>query len=238
MSKRIVIAAALAALFVLGLASGARAQSSGAIPSYYRSLDFNLTSPSAFTEAVGGYANPSIYPMMPGGEFEFYWSSFDDTAFDPTHWGLFTGLENIGFGVNYEKRRTAGGEASVTDYRLGIGGGTHGATFGMGYGWSGGDDETFGRENIIQAGLTLRPSSYLSLSGAFNFATSSGENQQLLDAAVRPFGTERLTVFGDVELSSNDLSAATPWSVGAMLEVPAGVKIVGRWFDRDRKSVV
>ncbi len=233
MSNRIVIAlAALAASYVLA-AGDARAQSSGAIPSYYRSLDFNLTSPSAFTEAVGGYANPSIYPMMPGGEFEFYWSSFDDTAFDPAHWGLFTGFENIGFGVNYEKLRTSGGEASVTDYRIGIGGGTRRATFGMGYGWSGGDDDTFGRENIIQAGLALRPSSYLSLSGGFNFATSSGQNQQLLDAAVRPFGTERLTVFGDVELSSNDLSSATPWSVGAMVEVPAGLKIVGRWFDSD-----
>jgi len=234
MRKRIVTISAVA---LLGAASAApkvaHAQSYGAIPSYYQSLDFNLTSPSAFTEAVGGYANPSIYPMMPGGEFEYYWSSYDEAAFDPTHWGIFTGLENIGFGANYSKVRQPTGEVSVTDYRLGLGFGTHGATVGVGYGWSGGDEEAFGRQNLIQAGLTLRPNRHLSLSGEFNFSTESGANQQLLDAAVRPLGDDRVTLFGDVELSSDELTSATPWSVGAMVEIPAGLKLVGRWFDGD-----
>ncbi len=231
MSNRLVAFLLLAACLAT---RGAQAQSFGAIPSYYRSLDFNLTSPSAFTEAVGGYANPSIYPMMPGGELEFYWSSFDDAVMnDPSHWGLFAGGEHVGFGINYGKVRTPEGEFSVTDYRIGLGGGTKAATLGVGYGWSGGDDETFGREHVIQTGLTLRPSTFLSLSGAFNFATANGANQQLLDAAVRPLRDDRLTFFGDVEFSSDELTSATPWSVGAMLEIPAGVKIVGRWFDGD-----
>src|SRR6187402_1206225 len=144
MSNRLVAISLLAAV---GLVPAAHAQGPGAIPSYYRSLDFNLTSPSAFTEAVGGYANPSIYPMMPGGELEFYWSSFDDGVIhDPSHWGLFAGGENIGFGVNYGKVRTPEGEFSIQDYRIGLGGGTKSATMGVGYGWSGGDDDTFGRK--------------------------------------------------------------------------------------------
>lgn len=225
---------ALVIAVACAIPSGSRAQSPGAIPSYYRSLDFNLTSPSAFTEAVGGYANPSIYPMMPGGELEFYWSSFDDGVIhDPSHWGLFAGGENIGFGVNYGKVRTPEGEFSIQDYRIGLGGGTKSATMGVGYGWSGGDEDTFGRKNVIQTGLTLRPTSFLSLSGAFNFATANGANQQLIDAAIRPLRDDRLTFFGDIELSSDELTGATPWSVGAMLEVPAGLKIVGRWFDGD-----
>jgi protease IV len=211
----------------------AHAQGYGAIPSYYQTLDFNLTSPSAFAEAVGGYANPSIYPMMPGGELEFYWSDYNDQEFDPTRWGIFSGLKNIGFGVEYSKLRFPTGEASVTDYRIGVGGGTGRGSFGVGYGWSGGDDETFGRENLIQAGLALRPNRYLSVSAEFNFSAESSKKQQLIDAAVRPLGNDRLTVFGDVELSSDALSTATPWSVGAMVEVPAGLKIVGRWFEGD-----
>lgn len=231
MSNRYLALAMVSACLV---PAGARAQSPGAIPSYYRSLDFNLTSPSAFTEAVGGYANPSIYPMMPGGELEFYWSSFDDGVIhDPSHWGLFAGGENIGFGVNYAKVRTPEGDFSIQDYRIGLGGGTKSATMGVGYGWSGGDDDTFGRKNVIQTGLTLRPTSFLSLSGAFNFATANGANQQLVDAAIRPLRDDRLTFFGDIEFSSDELTDATPWSVGAMLEVPAGLKIVGRWFDGD-----
>ena len=233
MSKRSLACIAASLLAGLFVAPHARAQGFGAIPSYYQALDFNLTSPSAFPEAVGGFANPSIYPMMPGGELEFFWSSFDNQDFDPSRWGMFTGFENIGFGVNYAKFGLPSGEVSVTDYRIGIGGGTKRSSFGLGYGWSGGDDETFGRENVIQAGLTMRPNAYLSLSGAFNFSPESGKDQQLLDAAVRPFGNDRLTVFGDVELSSNDLSSATPWSIGAMLEVPAGLKVVGRWFEGD-----
>ncbi len=215
------------------IAPTARAQSYGAIPSYYQSLDYNLTSPSAFTEAVGGFANPSIYSMMPGGEFEFYWSSFDDAAFNPKRWGLFTGFENVGFGANYGKLRLPTGEVSVTDYRVALSGGTRGATLGVGYGWSGGDEDAFGRENLLQAGLTVRPSPYLSLAGAFNFSTESGANQQLVDAAVRPLGNDRVTLFGDMEFSSDELTDATPWSIGAMLEVPAGLKIIGRWFDGD-----
>ncbi|HEU4364314.1 MAG TPA: hypothetical protein VFT13_02495, partial [Candidatus Krumholzibacteria bacterium] len=76
MSKRIL--AAIAAFAVTCGASGvAGASPFGAIPSYYEHLDFNLTGPTAFTEAVGGYANPSVYPMMPGAEVEFYWTSYD-----------------------------------------------------------------------------------------------------------------------------------------------------------------
>ncbi len=230
MNRRITLVATLALAL---MSPAARAQYGAAIPSYYRSLDFNLTSPSAFTEAVGGYANPSIYPMMPGGELEFYWSSFDEQAFDPSHWGLFTGLENIGFGVNYTKLRTPTEEVSVTDYRIGIGGGTRRATFGFGYGWSGGDDGAFDRENVIQTGLTVRPNRFLSMSGAFNFSAESGKDQQLIDVAARPLGDDRFTVFGDIEFSSDNLSDATPWSVGAMVEIPAGLKIIGRWFDAD-----
>ncbi|MCI0452092.1 MAG: signal peptide peptidase SppA [Candidatus Latescibacteria bacterium] len=232
MSKRLVCL--LAAAIVAGSApDDARAQGYGAIPSYYQSLDFNLTSPSAFTEAVGGFANPSIYPMMPGGEFEFYWSTFDEAFHDPKRWGIFTGLENLGFGANYAKLRLPTGDVSITDYRIAVGGGTKRSTFGLGYGWSGGDEGTFGRDDLIQAGLTLRPNSLLSLSGSFNFSADSGKNQQLVDAAIRPLGNDKVTIFGDVEFSSNDLSSATPWSVGAMLEVPAGLKIVGRWFEGD-----
>lgn len=216
------IAAALVVCYA-GLSTGAFA----GIPSYYEHLDFNLTSPTAFTEASGGFVNPSVYPMMPGGELEFYFSDHDDSPLD--RWGLFTGINNLGFGVVHERL----GDASVTDYRLGLAGGTRDLAFGLGYGWSGGDEDTFGRESLIQAGLTWRFNKFVSVGGVEQWGMDSGDRREVLDAAVRPLGNDRVTVFGDLEVSDGDFKDDLPWSAGAMLEIPAGLKLIGRYGDSE-----
>ncbi len=229
------IAVTLAAVSVLA-AGSVKAASSGAIPSYYEQLNFNLAAPSAFTEAVGGYANPSIYPMMPGAELEFYWSSFNSDAFSGMNrWGTFLGLENLGFGFIHNKAQLPEGERSVTDYRIGFGGGTGAFSTGVGYAWSGGDTDAFGREKFFQLGLTGRVQRFVSLSANVNLSTESTAHQELFDLAVRPLGDDRLTLFGDIEIAyrDGDRTDATPWSAGAMLEIPSGMKIVGRFFDDD-----
>jgi protease-4 len=217
-----VVAAALAALAPVRVHAGG-------IPSYYQHLDFNLTSPTAFTHAAGGFANPSIYSMMPGAEVEFYWADHEDSPID--RWGLFTGLENVGFGVVHDRL----GNASVTDYRLALAGGTRAASFGLAYGWSGGDEDAFGRESLIQAGLTWRFNRYLSLGAVEQWGMESGDRREIVDAAVRPLGNDRLTLFGDLEtnVTDGDYSDDIPWSAGAMLEVPAGLKLIGRYRDSD-----
>lgn len=232
MSKRaIVIACALCV--AAGSAGSARASSFAPIPSYYDHLDFNLTGPTAFTEAVGGYANPSVYPMMPGGEGEFYWSSYSADRFDGfKHWGLFLGLEDIGFGAVHTRALLPEGERSVTDYRVGLGFGTQGLSAGVGYGWSGGDTNAFGRQNFFQLGFTGRVSRYASIGGDVDLSTESDFSQTLLDLALRPLGDQRLTVFGDLGLAyqGNARVDRRPWSAGAMIEIPAGLKLIGRYY--------
>ncbi len=232
------LTAALVTVACLG-AHSARATSFGAIPSYYEQLNFNLTGPTAFTEAVGGYANPSVYPMMPGGELEFYWSSFDaDALSEASRWGTFIGMENLGFGFVHSKDQMPQGERSVTDYRIGLGGGTRMFTTGIGYAWSGGDTDSYGREKFFQLALAARIGRFFSVGGNASLSTESTANQWLLDAAVRPLGNDRLTVFGDMELAyrDGDRTDTRPWSAGAMLEIPAGLKIVGRYFDDDAEG--
>jgi len=208
----------------------------GTIPSYYETLHFNLTSPTAMTEAVGGYANPSVYPMMPGSELEFYFSDFGGDLSNFDQWGLFLGLENIGFGANHVRAPFGGDRASVTDYRIGVGGGTRLMTFGLGYGWAGGDTETFDRESHLQSGITVRPGRYLSVGGVVNFGMKTGDARSLVDVGVRPLGDDRLTVFGDVEFAmiGDDVQDHPRWSTGAMVEIPAGLKLVGRWYADDQ----
>jgi len=233
MPKRILTAALLLSAFVAQLPA-ARAASFESIPSYYQQLDFNLTGPTSMPEAVGGYANPAVYALMPGAEAEYYWSSFDSDEFqDVGRWGLFLGLKNLGFGVTHTRAPFSSGEASVTDYRVGLGGGTRAFTFGLGYGWSGGDESVFGREDLMQVGAGYRPMRYLSLGGVWDFGTQSGARRELYDVGVRPLGDERLTVFGDVELAraGGDYQDHPPYSVGAMVEIPAGLKLIGRYYD-------
>jgi protease-4 len=225
---RFAAAVCLGALVLVPRAAGA-----SSIPSYYQHLDFNLTSPTAFTHAAGGYVNPSIYPMMPGTEAEFYWSDFED--FDVDRWGLFLGLENLGFGAVHTRAPYGTGDASVTDYRLGLGFGTHAASLGLGYAWAGGDEGVFDREELMQGGLTWRFGRYLSLGAVENWGLQSGNRTEVFDLAVRPIGDDRLTVFGDVEtrVIDGDYQDNPLWSAGAMLEIPAGLKLIGRYYGDD-----
>ena len=230
MAKRI-----LTTVLLLSVASAqpptARADS---IPSYYQQLDFNLTGPTSMPEAVGAYANPAVYPLMPGAELEYYWSSIDSDEFqDMDRWGLYLGLKHLGFGVTHTQAPFASGDASVTDYRVGLGGGSRVFTFGLGYGWSGGNETAFGREDLIQTGFGYRPMRYLSVGGVWDFGMQSGDRRELYDVGVRPLGNERLTVFGDIELNrvGGDYQDHPPFSVGAMVEIPAGVKLIGRYYD-------
>ncbi|HET6462681.1 MAG TPA: hypothetical protein VFH33_02685, partial [Candidatus Krumholzibacteria bacterium] len=229
-SLSLIASAALALAF-------ARAVFASSIPSYYQHLDFNLTSPTAFTHAGGGYFNPSVYSMMPGGEGEVYWSDFDEDGVN--RWGLFTGFENLGFGVVHNKLSLPGGEISVTDYRLALSGGSRDVSIGLGFGWSGGDKDQFDREQLMQLGLTWRLNHYVSVGANETWGMKVGDRGELVDLALRPLGSDRLTVFGDLEthVTSGDYDNNIPWSAGAMVEVPAGLKIIGRVADsKDTES--
>jgi protease-4 len=225
-------AAAVAAVFC------ARTTFAVGIPSYYEHLDFNLTSPTAFTHAAGGYFNPSVYSMMPGGEGEVYWSDFDESGIG--RWGLFTGFRNLGFGLVHNQLSLPSGQISVTDYHIALSGGNRDVSMGLGYGWSGGhDEELFDRQHLMQLGITWRVNHYVSLSGNETWGLKDADRRELFDLAVRPLGNDRVTVFGDLEtdVSGGDYSDNIPWSAGAMLEVPAGLKIIGRVADsKDTES--
>ena len=230
--------AKLLAIASAALALGATTAFPVSIPSYYQHLDFNLTSPTAFTDAAGGYFNPSVYSMMPGAEGEVYWSNFDEPGIG--RWGLFTGMRNLGFGLVHNQVPTSNGQISVTDYHIALSGGTRDVSMGVGFGWSGGHDEDlFDRQNLMQLGLTWRLNHFVSLSGNETWGLKDGDRRELADLAVRPLGNDRFTVFGDIEtdVQGGNYSDNFPWSAGAMVEVPAGLKLIGRVQDsKDTES--
>jgi protease-4 len=214
------------------VATSSRATTESSIPSYYSQLRFNLTSPGAFSTAAGGFANPAVYGMLPGGEAQFSWSDKHNSFGSMGGWGLFLAAPSVGFGVvRSEIPLAGGGTAEVNDMRLALAGGNKNATFGIGYGWSTGDNESVGRSKIVQLGLIQRIGRYFSLGASGNFAMQNGNQSGLFEAAARPLGTQMLTAFADLELPKNVALSDAPWSVGGRIEPLPGVALIGRYFE-------
>src|SRR5678816_4695628 len=87
----------------------------------------------------------------------------------------------------------------------------------------------------MQRGLTWRLNHFISIGANETWGLQAGDRGELVDLALRPLGNDRFTVFGDVEthVTGGDYDDNIPWSAGAMLEVPAGLKIIGRVADSD-----
>jgi protease-4 len=217
-------------MFALSAVSGAETLST--IPSYYSLLDFNLTSPGARATAVGGFANPAVYQMLPGSELDYFWSDEDAQLKSINRWGLFFGTEHLGFSA----LRSAGPYApreglSVVDYRLSLSMGDRTSSLGLAFGWSSGDEEAFGRTRVLQAGTMRRFGRYVSLGLAGTFSLQRDDRIGLADLAVRPLGNDLLTVFGDAEMGKDTRLKDARWSAGAAAEVVPGVCLIGRYFD-------
>jgi protease-4 len=232
----------LATILPSGLAGVDAVHAQSSIPSYYDHLQFNLTSPTARAGAIGGFANPAVYGMMPGTESIFSWSRGDDDLRNWGYflggrdlgWGYFLGGRDLGFGlVRSEAPLPGGGKTGVSDMRIGLVDGTRNTTVGFGYGWASGDDKLLGRSDIFQVGTVQRFGRYLSLGISGNFAFDNKDQTGLFDVAVRPIGNDMVTVFADAELPRGISASNAPWSVGAMLEPLPGIQLTGRLFDDD-----
>lgn len=202
------------------------------IPSYYDQLQFNLTSPTAFSTAIGGYANPAVYGLLPGGETIYAWSDKDKKFSELGDWGLFLGGSHLGFGLTRSKfTPTAGGELGVTDWRIALADEHEGTSVGLGFGWTTGDKGLANRSNIFQVGIAQRFGGYVSFGLSGDFALQESYNKGLLDVAIRPLASDLLVLFGDWELPGGVAAKNSPWSLGAMADIGPGIQLAGRYFD-------
>ena len=211
------------------------------IPSYYQQLDFNLTSPTAYTTAVGSFANPAVNKMMPGSELEYHWSAdTNDVVPGLDKWGLFWSMRGLSFGAVHERfPKTDGpGGWSVTDYRVALAGGSRSQTVGVSLGWSRGDTEELGRGTVVQVGVVERYNKWASLGMAGTFSTERSDQTGLFDVALRPLrGDNRFTMFADLELPRGVALENAPWSIGALAEPVRGFKLIGRYFENEGFAV-
>ncbi|MBI4719833.1 MAG: hypothetical protein HY770_01085, partial [Chitinivibrionia bacterium] len=232
MNRHAVCAVLLVLVFALAFPAVSGAEIQTQLPSYYSLLDFNFTSPGARATAVGGFANPAVYRMLPGGEVSYFWSDENAQLKSINRWGLFFGSEHLGFSALRSKGLDGSlGDVSVVDYRLSFSMGDRKSSVGLAYGWSSGDETAFARTRVIQAGMMRRFGRYLSLGLAGTFSTQRDDRIGLADVAVRPLGNDMLTIFGDGEMGRNTRLKDARWSAGAMAELVPGVCLTGRYFD-------
>ncbi len=190
---------------------------------YGEQSEFLLSSPAGMGVGLQGYVNPALLAYVERHETNLAWSAGSAIG----KWGLFTGFPHLGFGLIH---RDLPGK-NLVDYRFALAGGDRRASLGFAYGWSRGNTRHLGRQNHFVAGTLVRPSTYLSAGLTFAATPGFSAREGSLDLALRPLGHERLTLFADGAMTSQELGGNILWSAGAACELLRGVVLSGRYFD-------
>ncbi len=193
---------------------------------YLSRNDFLLTSPGAMKFGLYGYDNPALLTYIRQPDLMFTWSDAARKWNDFNRWGLFSAIQNFGFGLVHQREPGK----SVTDYRMSLGFGDKTTAFGLGVGWSSGDTKYFQRRKIISVGSLFRPVPYLSV-GAMGTFTKVDRKEGVIDLAVRPFANELLTLFTDYSIQNSQTLKQGALSYGVVVEAIPGVRVTGRYFD-------
>jgi len=202
------------------------------VPHHART-DFLMASSGAMKFGLYGYDNPAILSSLHQPDVMFAFSDARGTWSDFNNWGLYVAVPQFGFGMQHYKV----GNFGVSDYRISTGFGSRSGAFGLAYGWSAGETKRFNRASVLTGGALIRPNAMVSL-GLTSTTLLRDEGSELVaDLAVRPTGTELLTIFGDYAILDHQSLKDGRWSVGAVLEPMAGIRITGRYFDTKAMTI-
>ncbi len=203
------------------------------LPSYYDRYYFLSAPPSTWGDGLVGFVNPANRGLLHKPEFRFYWAGEQQETWGFDDWGFYSGLPYLGFSV--QSQNLPGGR--ITDYRLGLGGGSRAASMGIAYGWSSSGDQVGGREDVLVLGFVSRPGRFFSLGLTGNISLNSNASEWVGEIGLRPFGAPWFTVFADAAWPSHVGIEDVPWSAGAALRVFPGVSVVGRYFESEAFTV-
>lgn len=201
--------------------------------SYYELSDYYYASPGAFKFGLYGFHNPAMTSYIHDADLALAVSQRRGDLNDFNNWGLFFGSENSSFGAVTTKY----GGKSVTDYRYSLGFGDRSFSFGLGYGFCGGDVSAFGRSNIMKLGFLARPNRYLSIGFTETFALNGEDAETFAEIAVRPYPDILFTLYGDFAMFNDQNLEAAKWSAGASYEFIDGLRLSGRYFSDERMNV-
>ncbi len=197
------------------------------VPSFYEHNRFLLTSPGAMGVGLYGYDNPALLSYVHQFDLAFMWSDESGEWKDFDHWALFTALPYLGFSINHNKIT----EGTITNYNFSSALGNKRQSLGIGYEWSKSDTNLLSQPAIWKIGWLSRPVKFFSLGIVGSFASSGGEREGYIDAGIRPFGNEKLTLFIDYALQRGIEMKDAPWSTGIAIEPLPGIRFTARYFN-------
>ena len=215
------------ALVGLLLASPVGGNSRFLVTPYEFRTEFLHASPAGTSAGLNGYVNPALLAYVESAETVIAWSDQGEARRPVNDWGVFSAIPHVGFGVIHRRFEGAG----FADYRLSVAAGNRNASLGLGYGWSRrGDPDVRPGSAFILGGL-LRPSTRLSLGLTGTVSPTFSAREGAIDLALRPGGTDRLTLFADGALASDRAGGSAYWSVGGMVSLWPGFQLIGRYID-------
>jgi protease-4 len=217
-------------LFLLLLSAAVFGQ--GARESFYDMNAFSFTSPGAMKYGLYGFDNPALLATVTAPDVMVNFTTYKKKWDDVRRVGVYTASPGFGFAVNDQKVFNN----KVTDYRVSFGGGSAAYGFGFGYGWSNGDRDVFGRSSLWTLGILSRPSQYLSI-GSVMYIPEKAETEASIDAAYRPFGNEKVSLFADAVFRKNAPDDMSKWSAGIAVEALPGFRVTGRYFEKKAFTV-
>ena len=193
-------------------------------------LDFLPQSPGVAGGAVGGFVNPAAWATGTG-ELAFLW---DDRSLKPDaldDWG-FSWAAPLGFAARRATFLDASGNVDASwDYRLGFAGGDRRSFGGVAWRWTrGAAPGTVGDEGPVFGSL-FRPDRHVSFGTATFLSTESSYRESSVDLGIRPFGTSRLSLFGDASWDRDRRWDDPAWSAGLEVRPVRGFHLGGRVRD-------
>ncbi len=192
---------------------------------YAARSQFLQAAPGSLGSGSQGYVNPAVLTYVEHPTSTFAWT---DRPGGDADWGSFIGLPNLGFGVIH---RGLPGE-DLNDYEIALADGHRGFGLGVGYGWSSGGATASGRRHRYTIGALARPLRQLSIGLTYTTARSSSARELAGEFALRPLGSPRLTLFGEVAAAAG----GAPWSLGAVWQVAPGLHLSTRYFNNETIS--
>ena len=187
-------------------------------------------SPASQVAGLNGFVNPASLTHLEEAETVFSWTGGEGSGKD---WGLFTAVPHLGFGM----LRQEIGDDHLNEYRLALAGGDRSVSSGLAFGWASGGTTEIRPQRLFALGTIVRPSPYLSLGLTMTSTYSLSAREGLVDAAFRPLGSDRLTMYADLATANDRAGGASFWSMGASLSAMAGVRISAQLLD-DRTAGV
>ncbi len=197
---------------------------------------FLMASPGAFSRGLMGYSNPAMAAANHGFNSYFFFSDLNGSFSSPKHWGLITGVPYLSFAMQHHQIDHLQMKDKFTNYKVTFAAGSPLLKFGLGYGWTRSEAPDISYDDVWSLGALLRPNRYFSLGlSGHHYQKDLWTGQS--DLAMRPFGTDKVTIFGEILYQSAFNEDDYTWNAGLVVQPLTGIHLTARYYENEFISI-